>query len=530
MSSPDGTAERIHRLLEPYIFTREEAAYKRRILAARLESSVGVGSLTSPLALVEPSGGVDIASEARGIHTEYLQAVKANIAAKAKYDRLQSEILRGARHEKGGTGAHNIAASPIPNPLEDQMVKLKLQRKRERLQAVGKHVTLLNRKPAASATFLDPEEVLSDSRPLPDVPREVVESLALGDPTDKANLPDLIARLEKQVLRAKLLLKREEELLDSVKRRSTVRAESINDHVKLHALNTTRTELINWMEMELSKVPAEDEDGEDGHPSDDTTRTPIDSSHVDHQLADIRSKYARYLAARKSLLQLVTPRPHPATVTQPPTATEQDPSVVPSPQPVTYLLTPYLERLLSLAREQKSLIAHKSHLNTTISRQQKETIRLLNHLADESNLLPNHPVPGTAASRRKPGFDDGFGAPEAAASSSSKVEPWVYAAESAKIATLEAVAEKIEEGQVALEGSMGLVREIELLLGRSGGQDAQGRERADVTEDDIWLAEDKPPQKGVGRKHVRSESKAAASDDLWASLDGNLGLLKGGDE
>ena len=540
--------EQIQKLLEPYIFPREETAYRRRILAAHLESCVGDGTLLSPLALVQPLRSVNIPPEARGLHKEYLKALNANISARAEYAKVQAEISRDAKAGSAAPGTHTVSDTGASNPLENHLLKLKLQRKQERLRTVEKHIASLNHKPAASAALLDPEEILRDTPPLPDVPHDLVESLVLGDSTGKANLTDLIDRLEKQVLRAKLLLKSEEKLLNAAKARSTVRPEDVDDHAKLHALNTTRTELINWMETELSKVPADDEDSTDDAVPTATAQPPVDSSHTDDQLAGIRAKYDQYLAARKSLLHLVSqqppppPPPPPAMLPNP----AQDPTATTAaaPQPATYLLTPYLEQLLLLAREQKALIAQKSHQNTALAKQLKDTAQLLDHLADESNLLlPSHTAPGTTSSagqRRKPGFAEGLGAaaaPQTTLLASDRVRPWVYAAESAKIATLEAVAEKIEEGQVALEGSMVLVREMELVLGRSLGGDAgEGGQRGNVREEDdnsdIWLAEGKPSRGGVaGRRHGRKESRAAGPDtDLWGFLDGSLGLLKGGEE
>lgn len=533
MSSTNETHETIQKLLEPYVFPREEVACRRRILSAYLESCVGDGPLSSPLALVQPSGSISIPAEARGLHKEYLKALNANVSARTAYDTIQAEISRGPKSESGA--AHPVSEPTTSNPLEDHLVKLKLQRKQERLRIIEKHIGLLNQKPAASATFLDPDEILRETAPLPDVPHEVVEGVALGDTSSKTDLKDLVDRLERQVLRARLLLKSEERLLDAVKGCATVRPESVDGSAKLHALNVTRTELINWMETELSKVPAEDDQGDevgDAHGG-GPAQVSVDSGEVDEQLADIRSKYSQYLAARKFLLQLVAqqpPLPGLPPASSDPSAAEQEPRPA-APAPTTYLLTPYLERLLSLAREQKGLIAQKSHVNTTITKQLKETAQLLDHLAEESNLLPSHPMPGSTSRRRPPGLGDALGAPSETPGPSGRVKPWVYAADSAKIATLEAVAEKIEEGQLSLEGSMGAVREIERLLGRSRVSEWQPAERADVTEDDVWLAEDKPSGRaGAARKHARKESVSKNGTDLWAFLDGSLGLLRANDE
>jgi hypothetical protein len=103
----------------------------------------------------------------------------------------------------------------------------------------------------------------------------------------------------------------------------------------------------------------------------------------------------------------------------------------------------------------------------------------------------------------------------------------VFAADSAKISTLEAVAEKIEEGQIALEGSMRTLGEIEQLLGQTP-ESQEKEERASTGEDDLWLAEGQPSGQTAGaRKHTsRTADRPAQAKTAWDRLDGNLGLLR----
>ncbi|KAB5580439.1 hypothetical protein GE09DRAFT_1082225 [Coniochaeta sp. 2T2.1] len=531
MSSPEDIREQLQRVLKSYILPREEAAYRRRILAAHLQSCVKDGSISSPLAVVQPSLGVSIPAEARGLHREYLKALNANISARAEYDKVNDEISRGSKTVSCGPSCRTAADSQALNPLEEHLVKIKLQRKQARLKTVEKHISLLAQKPAASPSFLDPDEIFANTRPLPSVPREVVEAISIDSSASRADLADLINRLEKQVLRAKLLLKSEEKLLNTVKARSTVRPETVTDAAKLAALNATRTDLINWMEAELGKVPGDDESGdEDSDNHSAQQQDPAGNPQLEEQLSTIRSKYTQYLSTRKRLLTLVSQPPTPASSLPPPTSTtSQPPTVVPPPpqQPVTYLLTPHLTTLFSLSRQQKGLITQKSHLNTTITRQLRETGQLLDHLAEESNLLITHPLPGATTSRRNNNKLPGVGSlSETVTDTHTKVKPWVYAAEEAKLATLEAVAEKIEEGQVSLEGSMGVLMGVEEMLGRKeeeGGQ-KEGWEREERDDSDIWLAEERSADQGKkGKKHVAKKEREVKSDELWAFLDGGLG-------
>jgi hypothetical protein len=237
-----------------------------------------------------------------------------------------------------------------------------------------------------------------------------------------------------------------------------------------------------------------------------------DRKHMDELLASIKEKYTQYLSERKHLLQLVSQRPQP---TLPSDGESQGSGQAPPTfsAPTTHLLAPYFEGLLSIAHEQKGLIAQKSHLNVTLAKQTKDTCQILAHLAQESQLLSSDPVP--CSSRRKLGFGEDVIASEKV-ELSNRVKPWLAAAESAKIATLEAVTEKIEEGQVALENSLMSLDEIDQILGRKIAR--QGTDVTDAAGYDVRPARDQPVEKS-------KRGNPDGSGDVWSMLDGNLGLI-----
>ncbi|KAL2134755.1 hypothetical protein VTI74DRAFT_10911 [Chaetomium olivicolor] len=243
---------------------------------------------------------------------------------------------------------------------------------------------------------------------------------------------------------------------------------------------------------------------------------------MDEQLASIKEKYAQYLGARKTLLQLVSQQ-QPQPVIKPPARETELPAPATASLPSTHLLSPYLEQLLSIAREQKGLIAQKSHINTTIAKQLKENGQVVEHLAEESQLIPAHPMP--RAPRSNPPYPDALSG-TGSSGPSTRVRPWVFAADSAKISTLETVAEKIEEGQVALEGSMRMLGQIDELLGKPA--DDEEHEESVAGEEDVWLAEGQPSGRTAGaRRHtIRKAANPAQPKTVWDRLDGNLGLLR----
>ncbi|KAM7189987.1 hypothetical protein V8F20_009921 [Naviculisporaceae sp. PSN 640] len=549
----ENALQAVQKILNPYIRPREEVAHIRRVLALHLDSCLKDGSATAPLALVETSEQQKTSSAAaRGLYKEYLDALSKNMKAREEYKACVRDIEQARE-----SNTTRSATAPSQDPIRDHLATISLQKKKERLHVLEQHINLLEQKPAASPSFLDPEEMFRYSRPLPEVPKEVVNSLVTLDDSARpsTHLKDLINQLEKHVLRTKLLLKREEQLLEEVKQRrasSSSQAEAISESAKFEALNATRIELINWIETELGKASggeesSADQDRKSGKSEEESRR------QMDQNLASIKEKYAKYSEARKALLLLVSQQPRPTIKpqnSQDRQLHKQKSPTPPSSAPSAHLLSPYLAQLLNLSHTQKSLISQKSHLNTTITKTLRENAQHLDRLAEESQLIPAHPMPGGA--RRKPASGSG-GASEGSVSNSSDstldtsshVKPWVFAADSAKIATLEAVAEQIEQGQMALEASMRTIGEMEMLLGvnqqsekKEDGRSDQ-KQSGDATADDIWLAEEGGGKSrrsvGAGRTHNRTsinnndKSEDKAKGDVWSLLDGNLGLL-GGEE
>ncbi|KXX83055.1 hypothetical protein MMYC01_200513 [Madurella mycetomatis] len=515
--SPTGeeTFKAIQKTLDRYIRPREEVARIRQILALHLDSCLEDAAAVGPLALVD-TDGASSSTTAQGLQKQYLEALNANIKAR-------SEFLSCCREQRGNAVGASTTDGDGQNPVQNHLTAIRLRKKYERLQAVERSLNLLEQKPAALPGFLEPGEIFRDSRPLPDVPKDLVTALTLDKTNPGPHLKDAIDQLEKQVLQTKLLLRREEQLLENAKLRSTAWSEGITEGAKLEALNKTRAEVVNWIETELGKASGDDTDAEGQGPQ--KPRAPTGSVHLDEQLASIREKYTQYLEARQGLLELVSQPTKPDI--KPPTRDKQPSAAPPAskPRPNMHLLAPYLEQLLSIAKEQKGLIAQKSHLGAAISNQLKENGQIIDHLAEESQLIPAHPMPG--ASRRDSTFADALTAAESA-DPSSRVKPWVFAADSAKISTLEAVAEKIEEGQIALEGTMHTLAEVDQLLGQRSNDQRDDDDGRDTAEEDPWLAEGRPSRQAGGARNLtsRKAEEAGQPKSVWDMLDGNLGLLR----
>lgn len=511
MADKTPVLDEFQKTLGPFIKPREQVNYIRRVLALHLGSCSHDGPIKQPLALEDSSGDVSAGPELRGIQREYIEALKANVAARRKHaDVAQANLRRRTSEEKPVSSGVEL--------VEERVALLKLQDKQKRVTAVQNSLDLLAEKPAGSIEFLDPEDMFRDAPDLPSVPKEVVNSIVAQQTAPKLDLKEQISQLEKTVLRAKLLLRREEQLLREARSNTQNLPDAISNGIKWEALNATRNELITWIETELGKASSEEAEGGADGIAKSQDRLAADNAAINSHLGVIKDKYGRYISARRSLLEILAERPG---TSQPPVLKPQDTHQLQAPEsdptPSNYLLTPYIETLLSLARNQRAMITQKSYINSTLSKETKDACQVLGHIAEESQLLPQHPQ--STSSRRRSGLGEVLLAPERSGLT-GRVQPWVNAADSAKIVMLEAVAEKVEEGQLALENSMKALRQIGHLLGQDeevgGGQEDITE---DTTESDFWMnAGPKHPSKT--RRHTEKKPK-----DAWSGVHGNLGLI-----
>lgn len=510
MANAADICQKLQNGLDPYVKSREQVNYIRRILAVQLAQFTQDGSARPPLALAATSDeprpdekGLD------GLYKEYLDELRRNHLAQREFDSVRQYALERPPHETG-------VSTPTSSPLEERIALLKLHRKRDGLYAIQDTLDTLSEKNAAGTGFLDPDHMFQDTPTLPSVPKDVINTMVIEQSSSTPDIKSRANQLEKIVLRAKLLLRQEEQLLREAKSQSHRISQPVRAAAKLDALNVTRDELINWIETELGKASPggqEDENQQDADIGKDS-----DPATVAALLDEIRDKYARYTNARKALLCLITQSKQ--EILQPSSNTTKPPKTqyvkAASEDTNDYLITPYMEQLLGVSRNQKSTMAQKVHTVNVLSKQGQESAKELSNLAEESQLLQNFPIEGSQ--RRHSGIrDDAHGAPDLAA----RIKPWVFAADSAKIATLEAVAENVEKGQVALEGLWKTLTSLDELTGQESVEDATAT-GDEPTEEDVWIPS---PQKPPGRKHKERNTKDKDSGDIWSKLDGKLGLL-----
>ncbi|PQE20919.1 chromosome segregation SMC common bacterial type protein [Rutstroemia sp. NJR-2017a BBW] len=501
---PRGIVE-VHHTLTPFIRQRHDALHVRRVLTAHLNSHVNSGegilaptnlsSLESTLQVKEESGFACI-------QHEYLSSVRANLKARNEYASLS------AQHDDHGILRVDESRPSFDTaPSVETSLDIEKQRRRhERFRIIQDLVDQLAEKPPSSSDYFNPKqlEVLNDVGSLPPVPPEVLVPAGVYHDSAKTDLKNLVDRLERSVLRAKLLLKKEQKLLEKVRANTSALNSEQGSGSRQQALGLTRNELINWMETELSKAgdSSSEPAGQDAGTVENRGK-----EYIESQLAFIGRIYDQYLDVRKQLVAAThdeVPPPNTAMIDEAEdfTGASADASVE-EPEDVTRILTyPYLDELLSLSTEQKAIIQQRSYLTSSLTRQLKNASQDLDRLTDESHLLPSYPMPNMTQQKSHLGdpisFEEDI-SNQTKPSLSSRAKAWVFAAESSSIATKEAVLERLEDGEAALADAHQTLGEFQLLLGQELPRDAGPRSRPLVQ---------------------------SSQGNMWTTLDGNLGVIR----
>ncbi|PHH78417.1 hypothetical protein CDD80_6922 [Ophiocordyceps camponoti-rufipedis] len=487
MAGPDELIARVQAALDPFVKPREQVNYIRRILALHL-ASYGDGPGVPPLALNESTGPGGVGNELKGVYRDYVEALEANTSARRQFD----AELQAVRHDDQ---TRNEPACHDSDVLDGYLTLLKLQQKRECLLAVQRSLQSLAEVAASRQSLLDTQHVADAAPALPAVPESVVNGMVTEKSTAQPDLHSRVHDAEKALLRACFLLRQEKKLLAESRTRFG-NVQGVDVGAKLQALSATRAELIAWIEAELNKASVQDSDGlEDSLGRNQSIHS---QSAITTKLHEISQKYAAYVAARREVVDLASTRWQPSISPphQPSTFSTYADDV--DPTPVEHLLAPHVETLLSISKQQKNMVAHKVHSSTVLNKQTRAICQALDRLEEESQLLPSYPmknpppqVGGT--------HNHSFGSPNQRQMSTYAM-PWAMAADSAKISTLEAVAEAIEGGQIALEGSMRSLEDIDKLLGRSM----------------------------ANKEHTDGDMSRQQADDPWSCLHGDVDRIDAG--
>jgi hypothetical protein len=512
---------KLQKSLSPYIKERQDRARIQRLLTLQLHNHIETPAIKEeplrPLLIPEISSNVlTPGSHVRGLRREYLKSLRANTKARREFSQLASEMSDGVSIsasvlQEGSSIIPGYGTEPSvdQSPLVDYIDLLRQRQGLDRLHVLQDYLDRVGRSPAGNPAYLQSTEMTKLLQPLPTLASDIMmnSSISEGGQT-KTDLKSLVNNLEKSVLRAKALLNSEKRLLADLRSHGYLQSQeasmlSEGKGGRLQALNRARDELIGWVEGELGKT------SDESSVIDSTTSSsPKPAGSAAEILPHVQATYTQYNEARQALIVSVLDGPDTSTFVP----SHQELAVAPavtvqeSIKTSNRLVFPVLKDLLVVASDQKALIQQRSHCSSIVSKQQKEAAQALDRLADESHLLPEHPMPDARRPRRGPESTTSFGqviAAESKAGQSRRPRAWVYAAQNASTLVKEMVLEKVEEGSAAIEDSRQSLDNLHEIIGYSG--------------------------ENIDDKDEESEYSGRRRN-IWTTLDGALGVIKKDEE
>jgi hypothetical protein len=443
---------------------------------------------------------------------KYMSAMAALRKAHVRYNGVKSEISELREHQeqveeygkrrrtfslkKDGASPSKGDAEKASNDVQSRLTALRLSKRKARLEAVGKAVEGLNSlssNPSTRDVKLFVKEVVGE---VPEPPSSA--PMTTGDPADSAagkELDGLVFELKKALVLAGQREKkaREEERLARERCERVVARVEQHYHtqgvprgVRIKAMAKGRDDLVAWMEEELAKVAAHDQDNDEEEEDSETHQNGNGERHDeqgdeedekemtnDDVHAQVQEMYQIYISARKELVARVghlqqqreNISPNSAknapesTQTRPPLATHSrhhsrhlsSSNLLKSAAPPSISasqLLPYLPSLFQTSRDETTLMQQTTHLRKQVNMSASETQSSLQRLAGESHLVP----PGT-----------------------QETEAWKRAATEFAEQTETSVKEWVDEGNKRVAGAKEVIgekegrrRAVEMVKGKMG--------------------------------------------------------------
>jgi hypothetical protein len=466
--------------LQPYIQNRHDTQQTRKLIASHLRADVSSASdtLTRPLSLVDTQKTQSPPQASRSLYKDYLRALNSNLKARVTYDFVANR----------GLPVEDVASNSThkTNSKEAFISLTRSQHKHDRLHIIHEHIEKLTKHEPILATA-DTIGARPGVKTAPQVPSAVL-SVIDNRVSSVRNLDQLTSDLEKAVLKARMLLKHERKLLATIRSEQSSSATHVTERSKVRALGSTRNELINWMENELSN---------EGADTDDSLVTQKDTIHNIPVLAERSTNlYDKYVKVRRDLLDTTAESSAQDVIPVVAASDTTVKSLLESPtecqHPTPSLLT-YLDRVVLLANEQKAITQQKSHMALSLSKHNKTMTQMLDRQAEESHILPNHIPTNPTLNKLRSGPSSNF-AEEMSASERPdlvhRTRAWAQASEVANKSLEQSVSGHLEIGGGALLDAQETLLGLLDLLGNDVGEDA---------------ADGRP--------------------DIWRVLDGKLGII-----
>ncbi len=502
--------------LAPFIKPRQEAIEIRRILTVFLAQNISNphGELLSATSLFLPPEGAQvrrIPPQVTGIRRSYLKALQAHLASRECYNHVakgaEKDTVKARRREQREIEKHDCLSAATSADL------LREKRRHKKLTILRDSLHLLANKDAAKPDYLDIESISEKCTHPPEVPPSSTTGL-LGIAETEAQA--VILKLEKAVLRAHNAV--ENEKIQLAQAKETFHSNALPECVDARtlALHRTRDELINWLELRLASTALVDDSPEE-LPISSQAGSGVD---INERVQYIQEKYNAYLDARKSLCAYMSYRaelgPKP-----PPGAQEGFALALPQPSKAAgnttqdaSLVLPYLSgHLIPTANTHVALLQHESHLSRSLINGEKETIKNLEILAEESNLLSKYQQSASNSPLRRELSPDSLHSKESCKSVKARtitqIRDWVTAASAERSSQEKTIETALQHGEEESDIASNILQRLQDMVGVE--QHAHG-------------AEEQTNKRGDYPRHKTLTKGEEQSRGVWAGFDGKLGI------
>jgi hypothetical protein len=405
-----------------------------------------------------------------GVRGDYLQAVRANLAAKRRYEETVStpKGQEDAAATTDSVSASGVSASAL---LDRHVELLRLQEQHSSLALL---VDDLER--VKLARGVDPEEIGGGgSSHEPDPVAGLQRETEQGDERQNKVTESIrrsVRALELAVINASREAGRQRKTLEAARSQSASTSHHSTPQRRLQAMSATRQRLTGWLEENLEKC----QDGDGSVPEEERSPTdlitPSTSTQADYEEM-IDRQYEEYLEARKRVLAAVgalgAPLPQEQPNIEDQSRSEQNirtriESDVGAQK--TDILNAVEKNLMPNVQLQAASRAHLTFATEQMESEISTTVSMLDRLSDESQLLQAFPL--LANSGRFQHAAAAFGRnttikKDKSNQVSDRIKPWVFAAEAADVATAGVLGSHLTRGQQAMDSVARNLVELRLL-------------------------------------------------------------------
>lgn len=387
--------------LSPWVHSRLETQRIRQQISQYLSTLSHGGQGYDPL-LECAAPSINLGAEPGtidGLHKRYYEALRANVTARENYQRVKQEL-----QDLRSTAILEQSSSSQENKRQalDKYIRSQRQRRQHvRLNVIQDTLSQLTDHAPRSLHDDLGALVREATGEAPDIPK-----VALGAAENDEEVKELLFHLKRSLLLSKQATERAS-LPDHNEHTNGNGHLQPSTAAQVYALRLARSQLISWIEGELSKIS----DGEGDSSMIETDEASAANASQpelpteEHMLQGIQSMYEGYVTARRNLIRDIDTAT--TATAQRVTATMRTPqkqgaaaSVGDRPPPsdaITYAdLMTAIPTFIQTSLNERVLIQQASYLRRQLNTASEETTANVQRLAGESYLVPTDASSTTA--------------------------------------------------------------------------------------------------------------------------------------